>query len=210
MYNAKTIHVVTHSGIMRNYLKSVGIVIKSKKAINDFKTIGETNCWTFVTNSDVICLNNVKGSSKQIIIGNMYNQIMLLLNKETFEEDINEEVITNEFEKVIKNIENIDNKFSKILKLIIFEKYSLKSNNLFKNKVFIKLKPFIKLFLLIISLEKGVTENGKAKDIENKFKIKNKSLCGTSGKVKSTRKTYIECSKGMEGGKKTRRRRKIN
>lgn len=217
MFKAKTIHIITHSGIMRNYLKSLGIDLKSKKN-KDLKSIGETNCWTFVTNSDVVCLNNIEGNTKQDIIQNLYKEIILNLNTSQDYNDIinlnNEtiDIIKQETESTVSNIEinlsliseeyQIDEKkFKQIIQIILSEKYG------FKIKKYDGLKRLVKLLLMIVSLKKGVPENPLAKKIEQYFKQENMSLCSTEGSVKSAKKTPIKCSKGMNGGKKTRKKR---
>lgn len=223
MLKSKTIHAVTHSGTMRNYLKSLGIIIKSKEISEEDKNQEEeekeeknqdvklnniriTNCWTFVTNAEVICLNNIIGDSKKVIIENLYNEL--------FNKTVNTvtDIKTNEaIEAETKNIMNKLNKYvnnpdiESIVKSVVSEKYGFEINN----NTLKEIKPLVKLLLLMVSLEKGIPKNPQAKPIELFFKTKNKSLCSFSGTIKNpSRKTPIQCSKGMNGGKKTRRKKR--
>lgn len=221
MFKTKTIHAVTHSGILRKYLKSLGIIVKSKEEKNnetehlELTAIGETNCWTFVTNAEVRCLNNIYGNTKKDVIKNLYDELVKIKENETHtiepepnvEEDTKNEIETetnNIMNKLNKEVDNTTD-IKPIIKSVVSEKYGFE----IKDKKLKDIKPYVKLLLLMVSLEKGVPENKKSKPIENFFKKKNKSLCSYSGSVKKTsRKTPIQCSKGMNGGTRHKKRRK--
>lgn len=168
MFNSKRIHVITHSGIMRKYLGTLGINVKAiKEKDKDETPIGKTNCWTFVTNQDVVCLNNIdsKLKTKKEIIETLSEELHLLKKLDK----------TN-----IQNIQSIVNEQHRDEQLE-------------------------RLYLLMLSLKKGVTENPLAKKIEKKSKKENMSLCSNEENVQSAQKTPISCLTGMEGGTKRRK-----
>lgn len=79
IFNSKLVHVVTHSGIMNDYLKTLGIHVKKIEQnvdnISDNKFfIGKSNCWTFVTNTMIKCSKKINGKNKNDIIQNLENK----------------------------------------------------------------------------------------------------------------------------------------
>lgn len=76
IFNSKPVHVVTHSGIMNDYLKTLGIHVKKiEQTVSDnISFIGKSNCWTFVTNSMIKCSKKINGKTKQDIINNLKNE----------------------------------------------------------------------------------------------------------------------------------------
>ena len=81
-FNSKLVHVVTHSGIMNYYLKTLDIHVKkiqedgtgNETPNNNVSYIGKSNCWTFVTNSNIKCSKKINGETKADIINNLNNE----------------------------------------------------------------------------------------------------------------------------------------
>jgi len=57
IFKSTPVHVVTHSGIMNYYLKTLDIHVKKiqQNESDNISFIGKSNCWTFVTNSNIKC-----------------------------------------------------------------------------------------------------------------------------------------------------------
>jgi len=73
IFNSNLVHVVTHSGIMNDYLKTLGIHVKKieQNVDNNKSFIGKSNCWTFVTNTMIKCSKKINGKTKKDIIKNL-------------------------------------------------------------------------------------------------------------------------------------------
>ena len=101
-FNSKLVHVVTHSGIMNYYLKTLDIHVKkiqedgtgnetqqngtgNETPNNNVSYIGKSNCWTFVTNSNIKCSKKINGETKADIINNLNNEE----NNENITQNIN-------------------------------------------------------------------------------------------------------------------------
>lgn len=79
IFNSKLVHVVTHSGIMNDYLKTLGIHVKKIEQNVDNNSdkksfIGKSNCWTFVTNTMIKCSKKINGKNKKDIIKNLISE----------------------------------------------------------------------------------------------------------------------------------------
>ena len=75
-FNSKLVHVVTHSGIMNYYLKTLDIHVKKiqQNESDNISFIGKSNCWTFVTNAMIKCSKKINGKTKIEIIENLNNE----------------------------------------------------------------------------------------------------------------------------------------
>lgn len=75
-FNSKLVHVVTHSGIMNYYLKTLDIHVKKiqQNESDNISFIGKSNCWTFVTNAIIKCSKKINGKTKIEIIENLNNE----------------------------------------------------------------------------------------------------------------------------------------
>lgn len=73
IFNSNLVHVVTHSGIMNDYLKTLGIHVKKieQNVSDNISFIGKSNCWTFVTNTMIKCSKKINGKTKKYIIENL-------------------------------------------------------------------------------------------------------------------------------------------
>jgi len=76
IFNSKLVHVVTHSGIMNYYLKTLDIHVKKiqQNESDNISFIGKSNCWTFVTNAMIKCSKKINGKTKIEIIENLNNE----------------------------------------------------------------------------------------------------------------------------------------